>query len=226
MLNMIKFDWIGMKYYHLRIIIMPLLICFIGLFSEALILPFLAYFMLSFSVNPFAVEEKGKLDNLYLTLPVTRKAIVNARFGLSLIMQLVGIVFGMVMTFLMSSLLYGKTVMHITHSFFPNFDFMLLTVCSSLFLYAVMNLCMFPILFKLGYAKGKALGFYIPVIVFSMILSGAFVIAQGSSEKFMTAAAWLFENPYSVSAILVSLAVVFFAVSIALSQKLYAKREF
>jgi ABC-type transport system involved in multi-copper enzyme maturation permease subunit len=159
---MIKLDWLGMKYYWVRIIIIPLSICLMGFFSEALIIPFLSFFMLSFSVNPFAVEEKGKLDNLYLTLPVTRKTIVNARFGLSLIMLFAGIVFGVLLTILMSALLYGQTIFFV-HSFQADLTTMFLRICVSLLLYAIMNLSMFPILFKIGYAEGKALGFYVPV---------------------------------------------------------------
>jgi len=30
MLNMIKLDWLGMKYYWVRVIIIPLSICFMG----------------------------------------------------------------------------------------------------------------------------------------------------------------------------------------------------
>ena len=45
--------------------------------------------------------------------------------------------------------------------------FLLISACY--LLYAVLNLCMFPILFKIGYQKGKFLGFYFSLL-FSTIL--------------------------------------------------------
>ena len=107
MLNMIKLDWIGMKVYQKRFVIIPCTILLYGFFLSPVIIPFMAFLMLSFSVNPFAVEEKGKLDNLYLTLPVMRREIVNARYGLSLLMQLFGFSTGTVVTIIYSRLLYG-----------------------------------------------------------------------------------------------------------------------
>ena len=158
MFKMLKLDWLGMKCYQKRIIILPIVISVYGIISEALIIPFVSFMMFSFSVNPFAVEEKGKLDNLYLTLPITRNTIVNTRFCLSLIMQLIGILFGTIVTVVMTSILHGKTIFY-THTFTADFQTILLLVSASLLLYSLINLAAFPTLFKIGYAKGKAIGF-------------------------------------------------------------------
>jgi len=229
MLNMIKLDWLGMKCYWLRIIILPIVICFYGLLSEAIIIPFVAFMMLSFSVNPFAVEEKGKLDNLYLTLPINRKTIVNTRFSLSLIMQLVGIVFGVLATVLMASILYGRKIIFYEHYFNADFPTILLLVCGSLLLYAVMNLATFPILFKIGYAKGKALGFYIPIAAATVLLFVVYYLwylNEGFRVWIEAAVAWSYSNPLWMSGILLALAVFFLVISYTLSHFLYAKREF
>jgi ABC-type transport system involved in multi-copper enzyme maturation permease subunit len=225
---MIKLDWLGMKYYRVRVIIIPLSICIMGFFSEAIIIPLLSFFMLSFSVNPFAVEEKGKLDHLYLTLPVTRKTIVNARFGLSLIMLFAGIVFGVLLTILMSALLYGKTVFF-EHSFQADFATMFLLICVSLLLYAIMNLSMFPILFKIGYAKGKALGFYIPVGVSMAIIYALFLLGiynNSFNTWLQSFLEWSLDYNVWAAVIILAMAVIFFSISYALSQRVYSRREF
>jgi ABC-type transport system involved in multi-copper enzyme maturation permease subunit len=228
MFNMIKLDWLGMKYYWVRIIIIPLSICIMGFFSEAIIIPLLSFFMLSFSVNPFAVEEKGKLDHLYLTLPVTRKTIVNARLGLSLIMLFAGIVFGVFLTILMSALLYGKTIIF-EHTFQADFATMFLLICVSLLLYAIMNLSIFPILFKIGYAKGKALGFYIPVGV-SMAVIYFFIFLWNYNNSIrgvlVSAFEWSLANTVWAALIILAASLIFFSISYALSQKVYSRREF
>ena len=228
MLNMIKLDWLGMKYYWVRIIIIPLSFCLMGLLSEAIVIPLLSFFMLSFSVNPFAVEEKGKLDHLYLTLPVTRKTIVNARYGLSLIMLFAGIVFGAFLTILMSKLLYGKTVFF-EHNFQADFATMFLLICVSLLLYAIMNLSMFPILFKIGYAKGKALGFYIPVGVSTAVIY-FFIFLWNYNysirDRLISVFEWSLANTVWAAVIILTASVIFFSVSYVLSQRVYSRREF
>ena len=230
MLNMIKLDWLGMKCYHKRFVIIPLFILPYGLLHEVVIIPFMAYMMLSFSVNPFAVEEKGKLDNLYLTLPVTRKNIVTARFGLSLIMQFAGLVLGTVIALIYNALLYGRTVLYVfTHTFKADFDAIFLIICSSLLFYAIMNLSTFPILFKVGYAKGKLFGFIIPIVAASVI-AGIFVTLFNANIDFggwvYSVIEWVFANTVWTAAIILGAAVLILTGSYALSQRLYAGREF
>jgi len=228
MLNMIKLDWLGMKYYHVRIIILPLMIVFMGFFNELFVIPVIAFMMLSFSVNPFAVEEKGKLDNLYLTLPVTRNDIVNARFGLSLIMEFAGLAVGTVVTIIMSSLLYGRTI-GFEHTFKADFNSVFLLICSSLLFYAIMNLSMFPILFKIGYAKGKTLGFFIPLGISIVLIYAVFfaVMFSDSVREFgVTALEWSLNNTILTAVIMLGAAALILAISYMLSRRLYAKREF
>lgn len=228
MLNMLKLDWLGMKYYWIRIIILPVATCLMGLLSEALIIPMIGFLMCSFSVNPFAMEEKGKLDNLYLTLPVMRRTIVNARLLLSVIMQLAGMITALVATLVLSKFLNGRTIFY-THNFQADFNTMLLIVCSSLLFYTFMNLAMFPILFKIGYAKGKSLGFYIPVAVVFVIVYGVYIlyIVNDSFQRWLPVAIeWAIANTVLVSVIILVVAALVFAVSYALSHKVYAKREF
>jgi magnesium-transporting ATPase (P-type) len=226
---MIKLDWLGMKYYQVRIIVIPLGICFMGLFTEAIIIPVIALFMLSFSVNPFAVEEKGKLDNLYLTLPVTRRNIVNARLLLSLIMVFAGLIFGAAVTYVMSKLLYGKTVIMYDHDFLPDLNVMAFIICGSLLFYAIMHLSMFPVLFKIGYAKGKAIGFYAPVIVMVALVYGvgiAMMVSEAVKDRLTSAVVWMLENTALTSAIILAAAAVIYFISYILSHRMYAKREF
>jgi len=229
MLNMIKLDWIGMKCYHKRFIIIPCAILLYGFFLAPIIIPFMAFFMLSFSVNPFAVEEKGKLDNLYLTLPVTRRMIVNARYGLSLFMQFIGFTTGTVVTIIYAKLLYGRTTFGITHSFNAGFSEMFLIICGSLLLYAIMNLSSFPVLFKIGYAKGRGLGFYVPAIGFAVVVSTVYILwyVNDTFQKFVSSAVeWAFANTVWTAALLLAGAVLILALSYMISQKVYATREF
>ncbi|MCL1965156.1 MAG: ABC-2 transporter permease [Firmicutes bacterium] len=229
MLNMIKLDWIGMKCYQKRFIIIPCTTLLYGFFFVPIVIPLMAFMMFSFSVNPFAVEEKGKLDNLYLTLPVTRKAIVSARYGLSLLMQLVGFTAGTVITILYSRLLYGRTAFGIAHSFHADCSAIFLIICGSLLLYAVMNLCSFPLLFKIGYARGRGLGFYVPIIGFAIVVSAVYMFGyfnDAFQQFLLSAVEWAFANTVWTAVCMLIGAALLLALSYMISQKVYARREF
>ena len=228
MLKMIKLDWLGMKVYHKRFVIIPLGICLLGFISELFIIPMTAFYMLSFSVNPFAVEEKGKLDHLYMTMPITRKNVVNARFGLSLIMLAAGLVFSIAATVIFAKALYGKNFLYI-HAFTADYKTILLLVCGALFLYALINLSTFPILFKLGYARGRALGFYIPVGFFVSLVYVVYLFVEYNSafgKWFNASLTWAAENVMFAALYALLAAAAALAASYALSQKLFSRREF
>lgn len=228
MLNMIKLDWLGMKVYQKRFIVIPLVTLFYGFFSAAILVPFMVFMMLSFSVNPFAVEEKGKLDNLYLTLPITRKSIVGARFGLAFIMQFIGLIVSIIATLIFADALYGETIFG-TYTFQAEFGTMLLIICASLLFYAIMNISTFPVLFKMGYARGRALGFYIPIgVVTALIVAAYFLWFFNASFQawLLSFVNWLLVNNVLTAIVMLGLAALILALSYALSEKLYAKREF
>lgn len=75
--KMIALDWRAMKYYQIRLLLLPVFIFIFGVYSPLTVIPMSVILSLSFSLNPFAVAEKGELNNLYLTLPVRRKSIVS-----------------------------------------------------------------------------------------------------------------------------------------------------
>ncbi len=230
MAKMVKLDWASMKYYRKQMfIILPWIIISFGLMGEELLIPILGFCMMCYSVNPFAVEEKGMLNHLYLTLPVTRKAIVRARYGLALIMQFIGIAAGIVITIAASALLHGRVILSFSHTFEVNFTNVFFIVCLTLLIYSVMNLATFPVLFKLGYAKGKAWGYYVPVMgvfmlgyVFAVLItySGSFAVWVSSALE------WTFIHPAAAAAVMLGLSSLIVMLSYVLSCRIYGKREF
>ncbi|MDI9512180.1 MAG: ABC-2 transporter permease [Bacillota bacterium] len=218
--KMIALDWRAMKYYQKRVLLLPVFVLIIGWQNALMIIPFSVMMFLSFSVNPFAVEEKGELNNLYLTLPIKRKTIVTGRYVLSLIMFIAGIAMGI-------------ALMLVSHHFsmskwFIGFKGYMLVIAFSYLLYALSNLSMFPILFRLGYQKGKAWGFYLPVIVFALLFGVYTMIStmpgnEGLTIEFITFAS---ENMLLVSGGIVIIASLALALSYSLAVRVYSKRDF
>jgi hypothetical protein len=225
---MIRFDWIGMKYYQKRAFLIPVFAIGVSLLFPIAAIPYMVFGMLSFSVNPFAVEEKGKLDQLYLTLPVDRRTIVRARFGLSFLMVAFGLLIGVLLTFLLTTL---ESIMPlpILHTIDLTFRNLFLLLCASLLMYAILNLSMFPFLFKIGYVKGKVVGFYLPIIAFLIIFYVVFMLAilnPPFSHFMMQGLQWVMQHILLTSLLMLGAAAAILLLSYHLSLYLYRKREF
>ena len=173
-----------------------------------------------FSVNTFAVEEKGDLNKLYLTLPITRSSVVAGRYALSLGMGLLGLVTGIPLAVLADRF-------SISHYYGP-IGWFLPVITISYLLFSVFNLCMFPILFKLGYSKGKFWGMLVPIALFAM-LYGVWVIVSslpGNEYLLFNILEYASQNMLLVNGGMVVIATLILLLSFLLSKMLYANRDF
>ena len=218
--KMIALDWRAMKVYQIRILLLPVFVLILGFYSPLLVIPISVFLFLSFSVNPFAVEEKGELNNLYLTLPVRRKSIVAGRYLLSIIMLLCGIAIGSLLMPLANRLSVSK--------WFIGIEGFMVVIALSYLLYAILNLFMFPVLFRLGYNKGKFWGFFLPVVFFSLLLGMYSTITYLPGNKTLTLDILVLasENLLMVVGSIVVLATILLILSYMISLKLYSKRDF
>lgn len=218
--KMIALDWRAMKYYQIRLLLLPVFVFIFGVYSPLTVIPMSVFLSLSFSLNPFAVEEKGELNNLYLTLPVRRKSIVAGRYILSIIMLLCGIAIGILIMPLANKLSISK--------WFIGIEGFIVVISLSYLLYAILNLFMFPILFRLGYHKGKFWGFYLPMGFFALLFGAYSAITHLPGNKTLTLnfIVYASENLLMVSGSIVVLATMLLILSYMISLKLYSKRDF
>ncbi len=161
MLQIIKLDWFTIKYCQKRIFIILPCVFLAGYISSIYVVPTSAILFFLFSLNLYAVEEKGDLNRLYLTLPVTRNTIVTGRYCLSLFMVFGGIAAGIILMPITNLVSFSK--------WYPDLKWMITIVAFSLFVCALFYFFMYPILFKLGYQKGKFWGFYLPAVLLGSI---------------------------------------------------------
>ncbi len=220
MLNMIKMDWFAIKYYQKRVLVICIPLFAIGYVSPVLLMPTAAFLFFLFSLDPFAVEEKGDLNRLYLTLPVKRNDIVTGRYVLSLIIVLCGILLGLVCMPLANRISHSK--------WYPDLKWILALAAFSLLLYALMNLFMYPLLFKLGYQKGKFWGMYVPLGVCTMAYAvfWTYTLLPGNEKLVLHILVYASEHMLLVSGGMLVLAAALLMVSYLLSLKIYLKREF
>jgi len=229
MLSMMKLDWLGMRKYRANLIIAPLMACGMGiLFGTGLILPYLVWGMFNASLYCFDAEEKGQLNQLYLTLPISRGTLISARYVMSLILQFIGIAAGIFFTLIFSAIMYDRTLL-MKHTFSPSPESLILIICGSLFFCAFMSLTIHPILHKFGYAKAKIFGYTLPICVVASLVVAFVLMANyfdAVGEFVNSTLQWAFKNTFLVSFIMLGITALLLAASYMLSQRVYAKREF
>ena len=220
MKRMAMIDWNAMKCFHLRLFLLPIISLAAGFISALLVVPTNVFMFLFFSVNTFAVEEKGDLNKLYLTLPVKRSAVVAGRYVLSICMGLAGLVTGIPLAILADRF-------SLSHYYGP-IGWFLPVVTISYLLFSIFNLCMFPILFKMGYSKGKFWGMLVPIALFAA-LYGAWVIVSslpGNEYLLFNALEYASKNMFLVNGDIIVVATLVLLCSFLLSKNLYSNREF
>jgi ABC-type transport system involved in multi-copper enzyme maturation permease subunit len=223
---MIKLDWLGMKCFHSQIIIMPVMAILCGFLYTAAIIPFMALFAISALSYSFAIEEKGQLEQLYLTLPITRHAVVKARFIFAFCICALFLALGIFATLIMSPLLYGKSVL-LTNIFVADFNSMVLLVCGCLLYHAIMTLSMMPLLFKMGYIKGKSFGIYIPIVVTIILFyCSVFIFGRNDHAWLLSALDWLFSNIQFTAVAMIFVSAIIYVIAYVLSVRNFSRREF
>jgi hypothetical protein len=218
--KMVLLDWRAMKVYQKIVFAFLPLLFMAGFTASILAIPIGGMIASIVSAFPFSVEEKGDLNRLYLTLPIRKRDIVAGRFVLSWIL-FAGVV------------LYSLGIIIIAGHANPSFGYtspisgtLLVTLIAvSYLIHAVFNLSLFPLMFRLGYQKGKFYGIPIQFLILYAIVLPFLFILGGYAElpKFLSFAA---ENMALVNGILITAATVILALSYFISVKVYSKRDF
>ena len=220
MTKMMALDWRAMKTYQIRFWLLPAALILIGWMYPIAVIPISVFLSLGFSVNPFAVEEKGALNNLYLTLAVNRKSIVLGRYALSSLMLFGGIIMGLILMPLANTISLSK--------WYVGFEGYMALITFSYLLYSLLNLIMFPVLFGIGYLRGKIGGFYLPTLFFC-VLCGVYTSLSalpGNGGMTIGFISYASQNMLLISGGMTVVATALLLASYTLSLHLYSKRDF
>ncbi|WP_251207721.1 ABC-2 transporter permease [Acetatifactor aquisgranensis] len=220
MLRMLRLNWSAMKCYRIRFLIIPGSLFVTRCFSPVLLVPMGTFLLFSFSLNPFAIEEKGDLNRLYLTLPVQRRTIVTGRYVLSFLLFAAGALLGLAMMPLANLVSFSK--------WYPGFSWKLALVSFSFLFYGVMSLAMYPLLFKVGYQKGKVWGYYVPALLVCLayIALIEYDMLLGNGTFIFDLLVYASDHILIVSGGMFTAGGILLALSYLLSARLYGRREF
>ena len=226
--KMIALDWLGMKVYQKWSLFVLFSIPFMCFFSAHMLLPLTGFCALYLSTSPFFLEEKDDLNYLYLTLRIKRREIVSARYALSCIMFICGafissVFIPVIQPFSLMSILVKDGSLNI------GFNNYFTILSASYLLFAIFNLSTFPFLFKLGYAKGKIWGYYLPALFFVIFMAiiAVLIVASAVGRNFLlNVVTFASDNPLLTNIAIFVLATGILAISYLISVKVYSKRDF
>lgn len=166
---------------------------------------------LFYASYPFVIGEKTQMDLLYAALPLHRSELVRGRYLFVLLTDLVSAGIAFVFSLLLSFV-------------FPlSLGTILGTILACLYLFSILSLLQLPVYFKLGYTKGKMIAL-LPLLLPTVLIVALFTLTKES--KIADIASLLAGHPIAVGigALLFWLLAAF--VSLQLSQRFYAAREF
>jgi ABC-type transport system involved in multi-copper enzyme maturation permease subunit len=223
MYNALKLDWLALKGNKKNIAFQIAIILLFGMFMSYMLLPYLCLIVAMICMNIFAVEEKSQLENLYMTLPLDRKNILQARYVFSLITFVTTIIVSLIGYAL--CLKFGYKV----------FDFDinvgvsgLAFVISLLYLgYSVIISILYPILFKYGITKSRKIYILLLACIFGFFgLVSGITGGLGGIDFLLDVYYWIESNLILVLAMMLTLGTLVLYISYEISLKIYRKRDF
>jgi ABC-type transport system involved in multi-copper enzyme maturation permease subunit len=186
---------------------------------------FIPFMMLGFSMSAFMKDENGKLEYLYLSLPLSRKNIVRGRYAFTLISVFASMIVTTGIAILCSNVLGLGAFVRMDIK--PNVFIMLSCVgfAQSGFAIAVM----YPLVFRVGMEKARRTGFYLTTALIILIILCAY-FAVADSERMGAVIKFFKESGYTattiVSLVSIVIGIPLYILSYFLSQKFYARRDF
>ncbi|WP_314112836.1 ABC-2 transporter permease [uncultured Solobacterium sp.] len=179
--------------------------------NPAFVLATVQMFAILFSGYPFMVGEESGIDPLYKLFSISSKDVVKGRYLLATVSVIVMLVVGVVMAMLIG----------LAYPMEDLFNSLLLTAPCIGMISLIIIFIEYPIYFKYGYKKGKTL-----TAVPMLLLAIGAVCSAYFNESLKSILQFLVMNPFLAIAVICIIFIIIVGVSIQLSNKLYARRDF
>lgn len=222
MLNLVFKDLLNLK----KVIWLPLVYGFILLYAfhtmeEAALIGVTIAVNYMFMLQTCGYDDKNRSDILLLSLPLSRKTVVGAKYLSAFLYAILGL-----LTYVVAWGIY--------HWFIVSFPLPALTpalVFVGFALAMMLSSVYYPVYFKFGHLKSNIYGIVI-FMLFTFLPSILLGIFRRGSENLILARfvqvvkPWLAASPNRPVVILIMTALLLFALSYRLSLRFYEKREF
>ena len=179
--------------------------------NPAFVLATVQMFAILFSGYPFMVGEESGIDPLYKLFSISPKDVVKGRYLLATVSVIIMLVVGVIMAMLIG-LAYPMQDLF--------YSLLLAAPCIGL-ISLIIIFIEYPIYFKYGYKKGKTL-----TAVPMLLLAIGAVCSTYFNESLKSILQFLVMNPFMAMAVICIIFIIIIGVSLQLSNKLYARRDF
>ena len=179
--------------------------------NPAFVLATVQMFAILFSGYPFMVGEESGIDPLYKLFSISSKDVVKGRYLLATVSVIIMLVVGVIMAMLIG-LAYPMQDLF--------YSLLLAAPCIGL-ISLIIIFIEYPIYFKYGYKKGKTL-----TAVPMLLLAIGAVCSTYFNESLKSILQFLVMNPFMAMAVICIIFIIIIGVSLQLSNKLYARRDF
>lgn len=214
-IKVLKLDLLSIKPYLTikNLIILIGLGTLYGVLSKnpAFVLATVQMFAVLFSGYPFMVGEESGIDPLYKLFSISSKDVVIGRYLLATVSVIIMLVAGVVMA----------TLIGIAYPMEDLFYSLLLAAPCIGLISLIIIFIEYPIYFKYGYKKGKTL-----TAVPMLLLAIGTVCSTYFNESLKSILQFLVMNPFVAMGIICIIFFVIAVISLKLSHKLYANRDF
>lgn len=161
-----------------------------------------------YAMATFNYDEKSKSDRYILTLPVTKKDVIIAKYVLSILSLFVGLLIGIILNIVLFKLILNKM---------PDFNTAFVTILGSVFALSIMQSIQIPCIYKYGAEKGR-LQIYI-IMMFIVLLIVLFQSISNFDLSFLS------KIDKFIPFIIIILTILNYYVSYKISYKIYLKKE-
>ena len=179
--------------------------------NPAFVLATVQMFAILFSGYPFMVGEESGIDPLYKLFSISPKDVVKGRYLLATVSVIIMLVVGVIMAMLIGIAYPMEDLFH---------SLLLAAPCIGL-ISLIIIFIEYPIYFKYGYKKGKTL-----TAVPMLLLAIGAVCSTYFNESLKSILQFLVMNPFMAMAVICIIFIIIIGVSLQLSNKLYARRDF
>ena len=214
-IKVLKLDLLSIKPYltikNLIILIGPGTLYGVLSKNPAFVLATVQMFAVLFSGYPFMVGEESGIDPLYKLFSISSKDVVKGRYLLATVSVVIMLMAGVVMAMLIG-------IAYPMEDLF--YSLLLAAPCIGL-ISLIIIFIEYLIYFKYGYKKGKTL-----TAVPMLLLAIGAVCSTYFHESLKSILQFLVINPFVAMGIICIIFFVIVVVSLKLSNKLYAKRDF
>lgn len=209
MLGLVKKDLLMIK-GNLRQAILFLIVFIILALQENNIIVIVPVFVsMMIFMTTFSYDEYNKWEAYAISLPVSRKNIVKAKYFASIILWVIALLVTVVITGIMG--IFEQNL---------NYSEMFGMILGCVFSIVLLEAVMFPLIFKFGVEKGR-IGVFIGVFVIAALLGFIFTgIDLENANGFIE----FFNNYYYILIPLV--VVILMVISYFISKRIYLKKEF